>query len=122
MIPAKAVIGKLYAFANPESTEGKFHVQPGGTGFSLAQPGSKLIPLLTKPVVGRKPALVMASLKELALELRRSLMKRQFPPNVRVCLPIVQVKSSVKLCTGTITFDVRLVSTGKSSPRKRTNC
>src|SRR5947209_531702 len=111
MIPTKAVMGKLYAFAKLGSTAG-----------NPKAAGSKLMFLFAKPVVGRKPAFVIAELKELSLELRKSFTRRQLPPNVSVCLPLIHVKSSEKLWTGTIMLVLRVVSTGKSKPRRRTNC
>ena len=55
-------------------------------------------------------------------------MKRIFVPNWRVCLPLVQDRSSTKLCTGVwkellrVTASSELLAPSSSfSPRKKTN-
>src|SRR5207302_5018983 len=81
-------------------------------------PGSRLEPEPAIPPLSSQNWLVKAVENEAKSESRLLVTKRQFPPNCTVCLPRVQVRSSLKVCTGTFTISDRVNERGLSKKRK----
>src|SRR6266853_3080166 len=71
----------------------------GSTAGKPNAPGSRLPPLPEAPPASQK-GLVVAKVMLAASVARVLVILRTFPPNCKVCLPLVQVTSSTKLCTG----------------------
>ncbi len=62
----------------------------------------------------------MPELKEVELELRFWWTRRQLPPTWMLCFPLLQVKFSTMLLTGTLTTVSRVSAVAKSRKRKST--
>jgi len=87
-----AMMGQLYPSLNPGVTAGNPSLE-----WFFGSSGD-LVPMI--PAVSSPEELVDAEEKELRKFWRGFRMNRMFVPNWKVCLPLVQDRSSTKLCTG----------------------